>query len=199
MLGFSLAWANATRLTAHQLGLGSTGVAGSLRWGLFVGVGGSILIRLFFGILSLLGRPVRLPEFQGLGPGRLAWVLAQFFLGSALFEEVAFRGVLHAHLVRILGTPRALLAGSAVFALWHTLITWYNVRRSGLPGGLFPLLYGGAMAVLVVAGLLFGALRVVTGHLAGAILAHWLMVANIVLSVRGGEDRTARGNDRHGA
>jgi len=45
------------------------------------------------------------------------------------------------------------------------------------------LLYVGALAALFGGGLLFGLVRQATGHLAGAVLAHWLMVANIVFAV----------------
>jgi len=117
-------------------------------------------------------------------PARLLRLLCgQFFLGSALFEEVAFRGLLHAKLVRLLGAPTALVAGSWVFSAWHLVITWHNLRRSNLPPALFPFLYGGALAALFGGGLVFGVLRQATGHIAGSVAAHWLMVASIVLAV----------------
>ena len=58
----------------------------------------------------------------------------------AVFEEVAFRGVLHAKLTRHVGATRALAIGGGVFAAWHGVITWYNLRRSNLPRRRFPLL-----------------------------------------------------------
>jgi membrane protease YdiL (CAAX protease family) len=107
----------------------------------------------------------------------------QFLLSTAVFEEVAFRGVLHAKLVRLVGVRKALLIGSGLFSAWHAVITWHNLRQSNLPRRLFAPLYGAAMVVLFGAGLIFGGLREGTGHLAGSILAHWLMVTTIVLSV----------------
>jgi membrane protease YdiL (CAAX protease family) len=91
--------------------------------------------------------------------------------------------VLHAKLVRLFGPGPALLVGSAVFAAWHLVITWYNLGRSNLPRALFPLLYTGALAALFAGGLLFGVIRQASGHLVGSIVAHWLMTASILLAV----------------
>ena len=63
------------------------------------------------------------------------------------------------------------------------MITWYNLRRSNLPKRLFAALYAGGMACLWTAGLVFGLLRERTGHLAGGVLAHWLIVSNIMIAV----------------
>ncbi len=184
MLGLSLGWAAVERLGLRALGLCSQGWLRSLGWGLVVGLLGALLIRLFFTFPLVSREAVTVPEFRGLSRARLLWLLGgQFLLGSAVFEEVAFRGLLHAKLVRLLGAGRALLAGSAVFAAWHLVITWHNLRRSNLPRPLFPLLYIGALGALFSGGLLFGLLRQATGHLVGSILAHWLMVASIVLAV----------------
>jgi membrane protease YdiL (CAAX protease family) len=184
MLGLTVAWAAAERLPPRELGLGRRALGRSLGWGLLVGALGSLPIRLFFAFPLVSRQGVTQPEFQGLSRGRLLWLVGgQFLLGSALFEEVAFRSLLHAKLVRLLGAGPALLAGSGVFAAWHLVITWHNLRRSNLPRGLFPFLYSGALAALFGGGLLFGLLRQATGHVAGSVLAHWLMVANIVLAV----------------
>lgn len=186
MMGLSLGWAMAEGLTADELGLSRRGIRPSLGWGLLVGALASMLIRGFFAFPLVMNRAVSHPEFQGLSRWRLVGLLGgQFLLGSAVFEELAFRSVLHAKLVRLFGFRRALLLGGGVFAAWHVVITWHNLRRSNLPRALFPFLYGGAMATLFVAGLVLGALRQTTGHVAGSVLAHWLMVANIVLAVAG--------------
>jgi membrane protease YdiL (CAAX protease family) len=184
MLGVTLAWAAAERLGPRELGLGQQGLGKGLLWGTVIGLLGAIPIRLFFAFPLVSREAVTQPEFQGLSRGRLLWlVTGQFLFGSAIFEEVAFRGLLHAKLLRLMGAGPALLVNSGIFAAWHLVITWYNLRRSNLPRALFPLLYCGALAALFAGGLLFGLLRQATGHLAGSIVAHWLMVANIVLAV----------------
>jgi membrane protease YdiL (CAAX protease family) len=117
-------------------------------------------------------------------------------LSTAVFEEIAFRGVLHAKLVRLLGVRRAVLAGSGLFAAWHAVIAWHNLHQAGLPRPIRTVSYLGAMAALFVAGVILGALRQMTGHVAGSIVAHWLMVVAIVCGVvrvrdRGATDRVS--------
>jgi membrane protease YdiL (CAAX protease family) len=184
VLGAALAWAALERLSPADLGLGHRHLGRGLLWGAVVGLLGAIPIRLFFAFPLVSRRAVAQPEFEGLSRGRLLWLIGvQFLFGSAIVEEIAFRGLLHAKLVRLLGAGRALLVGNGVFAGWHLVITWYNLRRSNLPRALFPLLYLGALAALFGGGLLFGLVRQGSGHLAGSVLSHWLMVASIVLAV----------------
>ncbi len=184
VLGLVLAWAACERLGLRELGLGREGLGRGLLWGLLLGLLGAVPICTFFAFPVVSRRAVTHPEYVGVSRGRLLWLITgQFLVGSAVFEEMVFRGVLHAKLLRLMSPGRALLAGSAVFAAWHVVITWYNLGRSTLPRALFPLLYIGALAALYVGGLLFGLVRQATGHVAGAIVAHWVMVAAIVLSV----------------
>lgn len=179
-----VAWTAAERLTPAELGVGPRGLGRGLVWGTLVGLLGAAPIRVFFAFPLVSRRAVTQPEFLGLGTGRLLWLLVtRFLVGSALLEEVAFRGLLHAKLLRLMRPRPALLVNSGVFAAWHLVITWHNLRRSNLPPRLFPALYAGALAALFGGGLLFGLVRQASGHLAGSVVAHWLMVANIVLAV----------------
>ena len=184
VLALVLVWGRAEGLTRHQLGLGSGRMARGVAWGLFAGAAVSIPVRLFFAFPLVSREAITQPEFTGLSLRRLFWLLcAQFLLSTAVFEEVAFRGALNAQLARLFGVKPALVIGGAVFAAWHCVITWYNLSRSNLPRQLFWPLYAGAMAVLCAAGVIFGMLRLKTGHLAAPILAHWLIVVNIVVAV----------------
>jgi len=184
VLAFVLAWGWAERLNPRELGLFAPGISRSMGWGLAAGILGSIIVAVFFAFPLVSREAVTHPEFRGLSFRRLLWMLGgQILLSTAVFEEVTFRGVLHAKLVRLFGPRSALIIGSTLFAAWHIVITWYNLRRSNLPRRLFALLYAGGMAALWTAGLLFGLLRERTGHLAGGVLAHWLIVSNIVISV----------------
>ncbi|HZS01704.1 MAG TPA: CPBP family intramembrane glutamic endopeptidase [Chloroflexota bacterium] len=183
-LAGTVAWAAAERLSPAALGLGSRGLGRGLLWGTLVGLLGAVPIRLFFAFPLVSRQAVTQPEFAGLSAPRLFWLIAtRFLIGSALFEEVAFRGLLHAKLLRLLRPGPALLVNSGVFAAWHLVIAWHNLRRSNLPRALFPILYLGALAALFGGGLLFGLVRQGSGHLAGSVIAHWLMVASIVLAV----------------
>jgi membrane protease YdiL (CAAX protease family) len=111
-------------------------------------------------------------------------------IGSALFEEIAFRGLLHAKLARLIGARSALLVGSAAFTAWHFVIAWYNVRRTNVPGRWFALLYGAILTLLFGAGYVFGVIRDQTGHVGGSIISHWIVVGHLFLEIArlGGEE-----------
>jgi membrane protease YdiL (CAAX protease family) len=183
-LAGALAWAAAERIAPAELGLSRRDLGRGLLWGTVVGLLGSAPIRLFFAFPLVSRQAVTQPEFAGLSTRGVLWLLTtRFLVGSALFEEVAFRGLLHAKLLRLWRPGPALLVNSGVFAAWHLVITWHNLRRSNLPRALFPALYPGALVALFGGGLLFGLVRQGSGHLASSIVAHWLMVASIVLAV----------------
>lgn len=184
VLACVLAWAWADRLTLRDLGIRSSTVGRSLGWGLAAGALGSMAVAIFFAFPLVSQEAVTHPDFRGLSFRRIVWMLVgQILLSTAVFEEVTFRGVLQAKLTRLLAPRPALAVGGALFAAWHIAITWYNLRRSNLPRRWFAPLYLGAMAAFWAAGTMFGLLRQRTGNLAGGILAHWLIVSNIVLAV----------------
>jgi membrane protease YdiL (CAAX protease family) len=184
MLGAVLLWASAEHLTGPELGLARRGIHRSLVWGLLAGGLTAIPILLFFALPLVANRAVVHPGYTGISRGRLLSMLAgQVLLSTAVFEEIAFRGVLHAKLVRVFGARRAVLAGSGLFAAWHAVIAWHNLHQAGLSRTMRAVLYLGAMTALFVAGLILGSLRQMTGHVAGSIVAHWLMVVAIVCGV----------------
>lgn len=99
-------------------------------------------------------------------------------LGTVLLEEVAFRGALVPMLAARTGRTRAVLAGAALFGLWHVLPAWdigtVNPTLADLFGGAaraVPI----AAAVAATAGihLLLWSLRDRSGSLLAPILAHW--------------------------
>ena len=53
-------------------------------------------------------------------------------VGTVLWEEIAFRGVLQASLRRVLPLPAAIAVTSGVFGLWHVRPTWQALRTNGL-------------------------------------------------------------------
>lgn len=97
------------------------------------------------------------------GVGSLLWsALVVIPVGTVLVEEVAFRGVLQALLVRRWGTGRGIVLGSLLFGLWHVPPVW-----SDGPGTV-----AGTLVATTVAGLAFGWLRERSGSLAAPALAH---------------------------
>jgi membrane protease YdiL (CAAX protease family) len=60
--------------------------------------------------------------------GFLSWALVHQPLGTSLFEEVLFRGVLLAKMTVAWGQRQALVASSLTFALWHLVINFRTIH-----------------------------------------------------------------------
>ncbi len=105
-------------------------------------------------------------------------------LGTALFEEVLFRGVLltawtraagaRAAGARTAGARTALVGSSVVFGLWHVAPTMVALELNGIAPtsvtGILGIVAG--VVVTTIAGLLFAWLRRASGSLIAPILAH---------------------------
>jgi membrane protease YdiL (CAAX protease family) len=98
-------------------------------------------------------------------------VIAAVVVGAPIIEEIAYRGGLHAALVRIgIGRIGAIVVGSAIFASMHV---------ASIP----PDSLAGALAMLFVLAIVLGLLRERTGGLVAPIVAHALFnAANIALA-----------------
>lgn len=113
-------------------------------------------------------------RLEGAGPGEVAFRMAvRVPLGTALTEEVAFRGVLLAAFLTNGVIPAAVLS-SLAFGLWHIAPTIVGVRVNRPDRG--PLSWASAAAGAVVLTLLAGIglvwLRLVTDSLAAPVTLH---------------------------
>jgi membrane protease YdiL (CAAX protease family) len=99
--------------------------------------------------------------------------LARIPVGTAVFEEVAFRGVLTGLLARTTGETRAVGLSSLLFGLWHLVPALDNHAGSGTAGRMarFPSAVA-TIGVTAAAGLAFDRLRRRSGSLLAPILAH---------------------------
>jgi uncharacterized protein len=95
-------------------------------------------------------------------------------VGTVLWEEIAFRGVLHAALRRVLPEPAAIAVATGVFAVWHIRPTAAALRINGLAGerGHAAARVAAGVAVTAAGGALFSWLRVRSGSLAAPVLVH---------------------------
>lgn len=109
--------------------------------------------------------------------------------GTALSEEILFRGVLLGLLVYHFNSPVALIISSVIFGLWHVLPTLKDFEEidpmtsaveSKLPRRSYAVLITFVATTLI--GLLFGWLRLVSGSL----VAPWIVHATINLLALGG-------------
>jgi membrane protease YdiL (CAAX protease family) len=169
-----LAAARASRLSWGELGLDRRRLAAGARWG------GSCAAVVAAGYGTALAVPVLRPllgdaRVAGLDGGELAGqALVRIPLGTVLWEEVAFRGVLLATLGRLLSRRGATGVSAAVFGLWHVRPTLGALAANDLAEG--PLARTGAVLLACLgtaaAGVLFTELRLRSGSLLAPALLH---------------------------
>lgn len=184
LLVWAFAWA---RLSAGELGLEVQDLGSSATLGLGLSLLAALPPVLFIVLAPLFnGGPLELSEITDRsGAGLALFLLLRQPIGTALFEEVAFRGVLYAAWLRV-GAERAAILGSATtFALWHSVITSRAVIESGVVETPILTVAGILIALvgLFVGGLLFGFLRWHTRSIAAPFMAHWLIVSLMTVAV----------------
>ncbi|HEX9642399.1 MAG TPA: CPBP family intramembrane glutamic endopeptidase [Acidimicrobiia bacterium] len=172
-------------LSWAQLGVGRDQAGAGLRLGIAAGAAIAVVIgglvawpwsRRFFEDGSLVGVGVA---------GMLYQVLVRIPLGTALFEEVAFRGVLLG-VWRRAGLRAAGPATSALFGLWHVLPSLGRLDLNPAGGYAVTLaaeagIVAGAVAFTAIAGLGFVWLRERSGGLVAPTCAHAMVNSSAYL------------------
>jgi membrane protease YdiL (CAAX protease family) len=161
-------------LSWHELGLSPARLAAGVRWG---GAAAAVVAAGLAVALTVDGlRPLLVDaRVAALGPAELAYrALVRIPLGTVVWEEVAFRGVLLASLARVLPPARAVAVSAAVFGVWHVRPTLGALAANDLVGGVLPtalLVLAGCLAT-AAAGVLFAWLRLRSGSLLAPVLLH---------------------------
>jgi uncharacterized protein len=171
--GTALAAAAASGLTATELGFGRG------RW-LPGRLGSALAAATAAGWLAAAAIPAARPflddkRITGLDGRGLAYqTLVRIPVGTVLWEEIAFRGVLQAALRRVASEPVAIAVTSGVFGLWHIRPTAGALRANGLADGRARAVTGVAagVAATTAGGVLFSWLRARSGRLAAPMLLH---------------------------
>jgi membrane protease YdiL (CAAX protease family) len=172
--GTALAAAAASGLTATDLGLGREELGPGLRLGSAAAAataGGWVLIAALPATRPVL-RDDRIACLSG---REVAYqVLVRIPLGTVLWEETAFRGVLQAALCRVMPAGAAVAVTNGVFGVWHIGPTAAALRINGLAGGPAKMLAGVSAGVAATAagGVLLSWLRTRSGSLVAPILLH---------------------------
>ena len=173
---------SASGLSLDEMGLGADALGRGLLWGLALAPVAPLALGLALlvpaGVRSL--RDVRLAR---LSAGELwFWVLVRIPLATALFEEVAFRGVL----LGMLGeSPGGVALSSVVFGLWHVGPAWVRSaanRPDGNWTARFPEI-AGTIAATTAAGVLLALLRLHTGSVVAPVLVH--LSVNVAATLAG--------------
>lgn len=146
--------------------------------GLVVGAALALLVAVALVIAAALPATRELFEDErvaGLDSHGLAYQgLVRIPLGTAVFEELAFRGVLIALLMRVASTVTAVATSSALFGLWHILPTLSALRVNDIGGGpaARAAAVGGAVVATGIGGVIFCWLRLRTGSLVAPVVLH---------------------------
>ena len=177
-LGLLLLWAFlGLHLSRADLGFSWPEAGRSSLWGLALGL---LLVAPLFVLAAFphfLADRLQDPRLVGITGAHVLYRAAvRIPLGTALFEEMAFRGILFGALLRF-GQAEAILLSSLVFGLWHIVPTWELLRASALGDSKVLLGLGmiGGVVATFVGGVLFALLRRHTGSVTGPILAHGLI------------------------
>jgi membrane protease YdiL (CAAX protease family) len=169
-----LAAARTVGIGWHELGFDPRRLREGWRWGRAgaAAVAAGYTIGLSVRSLRRLLDDARVAGADG---GEIAYqVLVRIPLGTVLWEETAFRGILLAALLRVLPPRSAIGASAAVFGFWHIRPTLSAMAANDLGGG-SPGRAAGAAAACVstaAAGVLFTALRIRSGSLLAPVLVH---------------------------
>jgi uncharacterized protein len=172
LLAYLVGWNRA------DIGFDGAMVQRGLRWGLAATAAiGTVVLAAFFlatevPALSGLLSDDRAALSSGSLVAAVAWKIP---IGTVLFEEVLFRGVLLKAAMRRHRTTVAVALTSVVFGLWHIAPTIVGLQANGVApgstGGIGAIV--GTVAVTTVAGVAFSWLRLRTGSLVAPVLAHW--------------------------
>lgn len=149
---------------------------------LLLGFGLTLMIILPFFIivklLPILGLNLKAPQLDEITRQTIWWrIFVRIPLGTVLFEETLFRGILYGFLMRKGSAAKAVWVTSLFFTLWH-ITPAFKVVTSNFQIG--AVIFGLVIWVVLLlgallGGLLFAWIRYRTRNIAGCILAHFLI------------------------
>jgi uncharacterized protein len=178
-----LLWfASLASLSPADLGLAQEALSDGWRWGRLLVLAAAVAVALAAGFADRL-RPVAalLADRRAALPFRalVTTVMVRIPLGTALFEEVLFRGVLLGALLHVGSVSFAVGWSSVAFGLWHVAPTIVALRENDVAprsrAGQRAVL--GAVLVTTLAGVGLAAVTIASGSLLPSYLAHWAVNA----------------------
>jgi uncharacterized protein len=171
--GAALSAAAASGLTAADMGFGrGQWRPGRLGTRLAAGVAaGWLLVALVPAARPVLGDK-RITSLEGRAVAYQA--MARIPIGTVLWEETAFRGVLQAALRRVMPETATIVVTSAVFGVWHIRPTLQALRVNGLASdrGHAAARVAAGVAATTAGGVLLSWVRARSGSLAAPLLLH---------------------------
>ncbi len=196
-----------SRLSHESLGLTRRSLLRSSALGIVIGAALALPPVVFIVIAPFVtGEPIEYGDITTFSAREMAVRLGfTTLVRTALFEELAFRGVLYAYFLRAFRSAahvpasglqgalvpdrrsadgRTILWTSLVFAIWHIVISTRTVVESDVVDSvwLIPPAAVISIAGTFVGGLVFAWLRWRTGGVAGPFFVHWLTVGVMSLA-----------------
>lgn len=170
-------WSSRQGLSWEALGLVPKQLSSALRLGL--GCGLILSLPSFLAILF----PAQLASFVDTGQWQQMSYLGLMYramvgipVGIAIFEEVAFRGVLYGLWASSVGYRLAVVSNSIAFGLWHIAPMYDLVQGGTLFATPFHLAAGVTSGIVFTAlgGCIFTWIRYQTGSIYGVAVSHWM-------------------------
>ena len=157
----------------EDLGLGGQHIRRGLTVGAVVGSAAIVAMLLVAALPMTRGffNDARVPA-DAPGWERLYQTVIRIPVGTVVFEELAFRGVLLALLCRRLRLTAAVGVNSALFGLWHIVPTLSTATANGIEGLTRVGLVAGSVLATAVGGAVFCALRVRGRHVLAPAILH---------------------------
>jgi len=157
-------------LSTEELGLGRSSMRAGVRDGLIAALCIAGVIAILVAIPASRSYFSSSHAVSGSTTSRFLQPLVVIPLGTVVFEEVIFRGVLLAVLLRWGSRRQAIVVSSVVFGFWHVIPALGHVSGKGVVASLGVVV--GTIAATSVAGALFAWLRIRSNSLFAPILAH---------------------------
>jgi len=177
--GALVAIGHSAGLAWDEMGLHPARSRRGLRMGAWASAGAAAAALLALGHPAI--RNYLLDERAAPTPGTSVWrrALVRFPLGTALFEEIAFRGVIPALLRREHRPLTAETLSAGVFALWHLIPTYRALASNPLGMAMAPRRRALAAAVGSAAAGVFGLGFSWMRRRSGTVVAPWLTHASL--------------------
>ena len=166
-----------------KLGLSNIGLAGSnIKSGLLWGLIGAVIVFAVMGIVYLVSPSTFLDARYNQDTRSLIGALVLSLpIYTVIIEEIIFRGVMPALLMRSTSVQLAFVLSSILFGLWHILPSLQMKSVSIFGGALFvprPVVIGSSIVAPFVVGLLLSFMAYKSKSIIAPMIVHWSINAS---------------------
>ena len=181
LMAASLAWATrSVGLSWAKIGLARSGLRRGAALGLLAGgvVIAPVVLYFLFPV-GLPGGEIEYAETRSMsGASFASFILLRQPLGTSIFEETMFRGILQACSLKAFGIRPGIAFVATVFAMWHVVVNLDTIDDSnaGDSAVVAGVAVAASMVALVAGSVAMSLLRHRAGSLMAPIAFHWVVV-----------------------